>query len=1318
MIRRYTSGTGLSHSEPLHQASFTAVRGVDSSKAVTVPNVVNRLENLTVNSDGSVSVRKPLIVKKEYASDINGKRLSANAVIPLYTSGYSAVVYIDGTYTYLSIENGAGECSRIVFYGEPVDYSNPFTVRVTTVTDNAFIYDVSDLFDLSTVNYINVSSETILGNLTVNLFNDLVSPWMFNPDVQSEMDATKSPRYLVIKKDDSDTFKVTIKTSEINTLTSGSDLVLDPNLTLDTAYATRDMYDSSYTSIDGIVPYVYCSSDDVPSKVDSHNISEGAYKETFEHTFESKSTYWQSILPPYNPLVIEFLSNMNVFSVAMSANDSEYFMRYGGAAKIWLNKFKFSDTHTNSLSDVMEVCAAKPSKVHVQVFAHFLNDSYTLHVDSLGTLETGANIILNYSTDGTASSIQIEGDASTGYWVTLTDLPVAQHLLGVHGTGTLSEHTIYLSDSDNSTDTNNKTVAGTIYCPTYPGFRPQYRLHSNTYDSKYGWTFKGVGLYHIELVVTVEYRVAGEDANTVRYNSSVMFGLNTLAGSTYSVPGTGGYLRRCLDSSKSLVGANYPALIHSGTSVFEGNVLYTQNVNSELFADKSALLKLNTTFEERILSKRNDYETKIINNKYPQKTPTVTVPRGVFDKKANFNIVLNTQAPTPYNTLSADVVIHDSASELYRETVSDIKYNIVAHTTELNSNTYKVTVPSTLHVSSITYPLLQNYSVRALTERVFYPKFQIASTLGSSLDCTVLLKAFMNLQNPDDLEYYGVWEYSTDGVDWKSWYDLNRLEAFGFSGVFKTVDLPKYTIEEDSNIGNHVSTVEAHSAVGVKFTARSPDDVLYAFYDGNKAPTKSLNDVAYIVPMRADVLILQSLQSSDADKFCIAEDIPIDSIQIRFTVVTLPVGTNKEYKVLDTQFYTPDPGLRWEFASSLFGNAILGEKLYHRNKIYSYNHDSFGCAVLSSSVKSFITPLSEVIDISSSAKDVVTSLISWRNYLIAFTEHGAHLITPSDTGAFIKTITTYIGVPQQDRRTCKALLNGVVFKSGPKFYTLYPNASSGDESILNLNEISHPINHILEQLPDTDCDTFSISTERKYYTFIPYKDYKDYKDYTYSVIYDYDLKVWCVGKYEGVRLTGYSMDGLNDITVYGICNGILTEYYFDKELSEAYPNIADDWDVDYDSIPYGDYLTEASLTPPPARTELPKPEAIHFELDSGQRTDNISLTRKFVESKFILATLNSKPAANIDVDVYIDGSPYKTHLKGDGIVFKDSPDDIITLGDDNPSDESNVYNTLSQVYLRYSGKGKTIRHVITGDSLYNFKLYEVFYRYRPMPNKQ
>lgn len=1318
MIRRNPLSAGTNHSEPLYQASFTAMKGVDSSKAVTVPNVVNRLENLIVNSDGSVSVRKPLIVKKECVSVINDKRLSANTVIPLYTSEYSAVVYLDGARTYLSIENDLGECSRILFYGEPVDYSNPFTIRVNTVADSVFVYDVSDLFDLSAVNYINVSSKTVLGNVTVNLFNSLVSPWMYNPDIQSELEATKSPRYLVIQKDDSDTFKITIKTSEINTLSPGSDLVLDPNLTLDTAYATRDMYDSSYTSIDGIAPYVYCSSKDVPSKVDTHNVSEGTYSERFEHTFESKSAYWQNILPPYNPLVIEFLSDMDAFSSAIASDSPEYFMRWGGVAKVWLNKFKFSDTYTNSLSDVLETCTAKPSKVHVQVYAHFLDDSYTVHVDSVGTLETGANMVLNYTTDGTAPNIQIEGDESSGYWVTLKNLPVAQHLLGVHGTGTASGHTIHIMDSDNSTDTNNKTVAGNIYCPSYPTFRPQYRLHSNTYSSAYGWTFEGIGLFHIEFVVTVEYRVVGEDANTVRYSSSSMFGLNTLAGDTYSVPGTRSYLRRWLDSSKSLVGANYPALMHSSTTVLEGNVLYTQNVNSEMFTDKSTHLELNTTFEERILSKRDDYVVKIINDKYPQKTPTVTVPKGVLNKKVNFNIVLNTQAPTPYTTLSADVIVHDGVSELYRETVSDVKHNTVAYTAELNSDTYKVTIPSTLHVSSITYPLLQSYSVRALTERVFYPKFQIASTIGSSLDYTVLLKAFMNLQNPDDLEYYGVWEYSTDGVNWKSWYDLNRLETFGFPEVFKTVNLPSYTLE-DSNVGDSTSTIEAHSAVGVKFTARSPDDVLYAFYDGDKQPTSSLSDVAYIVPMRADVLILQSLQESDAAKFCIAESIPIDSIQVRFTVVT-PIGTSSECRVLDTQFYTPDPGLRWEFANSLFGNAILGEKLYHRNKIYSYNHDSFGCTVLSSSIKSFITPLSEVIDISSSAKDVVTSLISWRNYLIAFTEYGAHLITPSDTGAYVKTITTYIGVPQQDRKTCKALLNGVVFKSGPKFYTLYPNASSGDESILNLNEISHPINHILEQLPDTDYDTFSISTERKYYTFIPYKDYKDYKDYTYSVIYDYDLKAWCVGKYEGVRLTGYSMDGLNDIVVYGIHNGVLTEYYFERDLKDVYPNFVNDWDLEsFESVPHGDFLTRESITPP-AEGGFPNPSPIHFILDSGQRTDNISLTRKFVESKFLLATLNAKSAAakDLTVSIYVDGNPYKTRLKGDGIVFKDMPNDIITLGDDSPSDGSDVYNSISQAFLRYSGKGKTIRHVIEGDSLYNFKLYEVFYRYRPMPNKQ
>jgi hypothetical protein len=192
----------------------------------------------------------------------------------------------------------------------------------------------------------------------------------------------------------------------------------------------------------------------------------------------------------------------------------------------------------------------------------------------------------------------------------------------------------------------------------------------------------------------------------------------------------------------------------------------------------------------------------------------------------------------------------------------------------------------------------------------------------------------------------------------------------------------------------------------------------------------------------------------------------------------------------------------------------------------------------------------------------------------------------------------------------------------------------------------------------------------------------------------------------------------DDIRLFGTYKGVYTEFYFDKELKDVYPNIAKTFGVDYANIPYGDVLTGDALKPVQGERELPDVTPIHFKLDSGQRTDNLSLTKKFQESKFILATLNSKAAANITVDVYVDGNPYKVRLRGDGIAYKTLPNDILTLGEAIVSDDADVYNTLSQVFLKYSGKGKTIRHVISGDSLYNFKLYEVFYRYRPMPNKQ
>jgi hypothetical protein len=51
------------------------------------------------------------------------------------------------------------------------------------------------------------------------------------------------------------------------------------------------------------------------------------------------------------------------------------------------------------------------------------------------------------------------------------------------------------------------------------------------------------------------------------------------------------------------------------------------------------------------------------------------------------------------------------------------------------------------------------------------------------------------------------------------------------------------------------------------------------------------------------------------------------------------------------------------------------------------------------------------------------------------------------------------------------------------------------------------------------------------------------------------------------------------------------------------------------------------------------------------------------------------------------------------------------------SNASNLANIVKTLTLRHAGKGKTVRHVLSGQSLNYFKFLQVFYKYRLLPGQ-
>lgn len=371
-----------------------------------------------------------------------------------------------------------------------------------------------------------------------------------------------------------------------------------------------------------------------------------------------------------------------------------------------------------------------------------------------------------------------------------------------------------------------------------------------------------------------------------------------------------------------------------------------------------------------------------------------------------------------------------------------------------------------------------------------------------------------------------------------------------------------------------------------------------------------------------------------------------------------------------------------ELLNTKIPNTVSGNKLYHNHRIFTYGKEFKNCIYVSD-VDSFTTPLFNMIDLSATEDSVVTALVPWRDYLIAATENSIHLIKETADGFTSKAINTYIGISEKDSKTCKAILNGLVFKSGTKIYSLQPSVYSSDDSILNISEISKPIANYIE---DGELSNFSIVTEQAYYLFIP-------GDTTLCLCYEFTRKIWTKYVYP-VKLINYQIHTVENITVF---DDNLNEYYFEKQLNP-------------DVFEYGDILDNSGNI-----TKIP------FKFDSGQKADDISKTKQFVESKLILATLNDKDTFPINVDILIDGVEFKQlHFdsSSSGAIWKTNANDILTLGTAIDSDSRNLFNSLRQMLVRYSGKGKSIRHIVSGISNFNFKFYVLYYRYKNTHVKQ
>ena len=564
-----------------------------------------------------------------------------------------------------------------------------------------------------------------------------------------------------------------------------------------------------------------------------------------------------------------------------------------------------------------------------------------------------------------------------------------------------------------------------------------------------------------------------------------------------------------------------------------------------------------------------------------------------------------------------------------------------------------------------------------ITENVRNSRFRIVNAIENATKSAVILKAFCSIPVPENTTYYATWFSSTDGIEWtemrKGGITVKELSPTWVPDPYDKDAKPKVSDYVEYNYFPFVAEGFKDSAIGLTHSSDGQYDWLIDRTDviGINTPGTPLPKLQY----RFKIIAVEPLSEgmpeweSSADK-----------------------GKYRVYATVAQQDYTPVFKDEFEFFDIELGNTAYGKKMYHRKALYSYGHAKFFNNIFVSDIDSFITPLYNVIDLDARESSQVTCIVPWRDYLVSATDNAVYLHTKQADGFLTKTVNTSIGIPAEDYACCKAVLNGILFKSGPKIYQLYPNVYSGDDSTLNVTDISKPVEDILEEYLSGDYLPFAFSTESEYILMLP-----NAADTT-CLRYDYSSKRWAVCTYPVVA-TRCEIISLNDIRIFGIVGKFSAEFVFDSTTPEG---------VYGDTLPVQKGSVVNTITVP-----------IEFEWDTGQKTDNISIQKQFVESKLVFSTEDALEYFPMELTVHVDGDPHVTSLdlNSDAPFWKDDG----SIGVANTAfrlSSGATSGVFRQLIVRYSGKGRSVRHILSGKPTSNFRLYETYVRYKTLNVKR
>lgn len=582
-------------------------------------------------------------------------------------------------------------------------------------------------------------------------------------------------------------------------------------------------------------------------------------------------------------------------------------------------------------------------------------------------------------------------------------------------------------------------------------------------------------------------------------------------------------------------------------------------------------------------------------------------------------------------------------------------------------------------------------TVAEMCENTRYHKFNGITTLQKEFPF-VYLKAFCNMPGSEFEPTYMYWEYSKDGISWEE-YDLAATQNIDESqvesvvcSVFNYEYTPEGTLTEEE--GTYVKRTAWRLATNssLDYTGLRPDLIRIPAPSTDGTPT-AIDNTLY----RAKMLTLRT---------------PISGSSEVISGVSKTEKTN-----LGVVVYTPVFSPTSEFLESDIFNVSMSKSLYCGATLYAYGNPAFRNNLIASYAGESVRPLSKMTPLEISENTHITTILPWKNYLVGFTEKTIHLISSVEDGYTTTTVNTFIGVPEQDSRCCVPTLNGIIFKSGPKLYMLYPNIYAGADNILNITDISTKIASYLENYESpADASPFAIGTDLEYILMLPQEST------TLCLRYNYTSKIWTFHEYPVVFIS-YEILNVSDIHLFGYqkvtFGRVYAEYILDAEYDKLFDDVSD-------TLPYTDVIypvTSLANWETLLIDDMIRP--IAFELDSGQKSDSLNKDKQFVETKFNVTTLHAKDSFPMKITIHIDGFPsiITRNVYTDSAFWKEKLSHTGTLSTTFASNGSDIFNVFRQMFLRYSGKGRSIRHLIEGESLYPFKIYEIDYRYRNLNTK-